>query len=259
MENETIETPVQETVEAVPTEPTEQTEAPVVTDEVSPMSDIANAKEEEVLYANKYNSIEELEKGYNSLNDLYEERVGKMPPEENYDYEEAFKQAGIEVVPYEDNTDGYKDLFDNARAAGFNQDQFNAMIQIGGSWVREQVQRNIPQVDEAAEYAKLEQAWGEGAKGKAQEVAKWASANLPSDVFHKPLYSSAEGMKFLHSLYTQGQNVTPITDSERATSLGKEDIEVQISDIMKHPEYFKNSKASMALQEKVRKLISQQV
>ena len=243
---------------------TSETSAPEAS---APMSEIAQSNgevsetpDEPVLLAGKYETPEALEQGYTELHKLYNDKVGELPPDNGkYEYSSAFEEAGVSnLVSYEDNPEPYDRMNEMFSTGNFSQDQVNTAIKIGADWIVSEVQRQIPQVDEKAEFAKLEQEWGQQARDKAVEVAKWANANLPSDVFHKPLYASAEGVKFLESLRQQNKGATPITAKDNTPTASYEDIELQVNELMQHPDYYSNSPTGQALQKKVDNLLALQ-
>ena len=237
----------------------------------------AQEETSETLYAEKYKSVEELEKGYQHLQQKMQERgtsldddtlkelaterglVNEAP--ESYDIETAMKDAGLDPLDPSDNAEQYEQFAEQLKEHGFNQNQVNFMMELGASWVQEQINRLGPEVDIDSEREKITEEWGDKADERSNAIAKWAQANLPSDVYTKPLYQTAEGMKILHSMMSNERGAQPIQQGEREPKVDTVDLNNKVNELMQsdsyknpmHPEYTQTQKRVYNMLDKLKK------
>jgi hypothetical protein len=220
-----------------------------------PDTDTGEATEqEERLFAGKYKTPEELEKGYTETSKQVKElqtkleglRAEKEIPE-TYEYAEVFEQNGLTPLEGEQAEEAMQQFFEQARDAGFSQTQFNKMVEMGSSWLREQLQALTPQADLQATSKTLKE---EGyTDDYLMGLSKWAHANLPMQVFTKPLKDTPEGIKLIEQMRNDKAPAQPMTNSS-TPSEDVDDLRLKLRDYMADPEYNKNSKAGIALQSK---------
>lgn len=211
-------------------------------------------------YADRFESPEEMEKSYLELEAKLREDGKLYDIPEDYDHETTFLEANIEIIDNEQGQESLKAFKAQAKEAGFTQKQFDAMVKMGGQWAMDQIQMFRPQVDQEAEFSKVQSEWkldDAATAARIQELGRWANANLPRDAFYKPLYASAEGLKLLQQLSKQGRGPAPI-ESTGASGPSLTDIEMERKTIMADPDYFDNSPRRAALQKKVDELIAQE-
>lgn len=228
-------------------------------------------KDGELIFG-KYKSMEEAEKGYKNLMKKMSENKPLAPEttDDNpfgYSYAEAFEKNGLSVLPLQDedgnpiddNKAYYDETFSKIREAGFNQEQFEVMTEVGAKWLNDQMQAFVaemgPQVDVSAEQEKLPEIFGDKYQDTVVSITKWATSNLPTDVFTKPLNQTAEGMKVLNILRTMNnEQVDAAVDTDKAT-VDEQALEKQIDELMRSKEYRAFGSGKNPTQKKVEELI----
>ena len=222
------ETPAEAPVDLTPEQPA--TEPSLFGDAGDAPAD-TDTEETNGLILGKFKDQEALEKSYTELETKMKEGRGITPEitEENpfgYSYEDTFKNAGIQPHPItnEDgsentqNKEDYDAFFGRLSEAGFTQDQFEIIVDIGGKWAQDQMAafsaEHGPQVDLEAEGKKLPQIFGNDWKKQTAAIGKWAATNLPPEIYTKPLHQTAVGMQLLNNIRnSQNQKINPITDN----------------------------------------------
>lgn len=182
-----------EAVEAQATEG-ESTEQPVEQD---------NTVEPETLYANKYKSISELEKGYNNL----QSKLGKFTgAPEAYETNE-----GVEIS--EDNP-LFGKLQELGKEIGLNNDGFNALVQMYNDSMEEQQAIYDEQAKE--EMAKL----GDNANERIQNIADWTKANLSEaeQAVVDRISTDAETVQFIESMIARSKPQGVAQDNQVANA-----------------------------------------
>lgn len=182
-----------EAVEAQATEG-ESTEQPVEQD---------NTVEPETLYANKYKSISELEKGYNNLQSKLGNFTGAP---EQYEANE-----GVEIS--EDNP-LFGKLQEIGKDIGLNNDGFNALVQMYNDSMEEQQAMYDEQAKE--EMAKL----GDNANERIQNIADWTKANLSEaeQAVVDRISTDAETVQFIESMIARSKPQGVAQDNQVANA-----------------------------------------
>ena len=124
----------------------------------------ATVETPEVIYAGKYKSVSELEKGYQNLQSKLGNFTGAP---EAYEANE-----GIEVS--EDNP-LYSKLQELGKEIGLNNDGYNALVKMYNDTMAEQ--QAIYDQEAEAEFAKL----GDNAQERVRNINDWSKANLSED------------------------------------------------------------------------------
>lgn len=217
--------------------------------------------DEPELLLGKFKNVEDLTKSYEHLEQKLKERAPEWDvpsiTEEmpfGYAYEEVFLEAGIEPMDPETNKERYEEFFNELRDQGFSQTQMETMVRTGGAWLNQQLAELGPDVDVKQEYEKMTEL---GITEKdAAAIGKWATANLDSEIYNKPLHKTAAGMAFLKQQMQKAKGPTPITDSPKSV-VDVTEMETELDTLMRSPEYNNMSLTDNATRQKVRQLIKQ--
>lgn len=196
------------------------------------------------LYANKYRSPEDLEKGYEQL--LKKHREGNHVPEE-YTLEPVFEQTGLQVS--DDTQLGV--LKEEMRDLNMNQEQAEWFFRKAAEYdaaIREQ----YAGADVKAELQSLQGEWGSKTQDRLSRVDEWARANVPPEVLLKPLHQTAAGIKFLESMMQKNRLPEQIeSDRVGSSANSREEIDIQIAELMNQEGYWGSDAQGRALQSKV--------
>jgi hypothetical protein len=268
MENETVQDTATEVTEAPETGATEA-EAPAQSPQEAAFaaaatgaSDTETTEQQEARkYADRFDSPEAMEKSYLELEAKLKEDGKLYEVPESYAAEETLAAGGINPPANEAEQATLDALMEGAKEAGFTQRQFDAMIKLGADWARRHIEMSRPDVDHEAEFSKLQSEWrtdDKATRARIDEVAKWAVANLPSEVFNKPLYASAEGLKFLDQLRTQQRGPQPLSGNTAAPGPSLEEIKLERANLMADPEYMRNTPKGKALNDQVDALLAKE-
>lgn len=202
----------------------------------------------------KFKDMESAEKSYMNMWKKLEEK-SPQPPEPSdefeygYDFKTAFEEAGMQAMDLTDDQGNeipeVRELYDNLandiREAGFTQSQLSTMTRIGNQWLKTQMESFAsefgPSVDVKAEQAKLPEIFGDDYEQTVSSVSKWAQSNLPSEVFTKPLYQTAEGMKLLNKLRTQGNEPLNTNVDSQKPVRDIQEIDTELDALMRSKEY----------------------
>ena len=201
-------------------------------------------------------AYEELEERHKNLLDIHRGRVKEMDPDalreaavaaglklreapESYEgIADVMSEAGIYPLPQdEENAAAWNEFEGQLREAGYDMDDVKFWVGLGGNWVKKQVANIGPDTDKDAEMEKLQQEWGDDTGNLRKSVAQWASNNLPSDVYTKPLWATAEGMKLLARLSKEAKGTQPIVSDKQTTSFDALELDKQINEIVASDEY----------------------
>ena len=180
----------------------------------------------------RFNSQAELEADWKKQNDMLRGRVGEMPDEalreaavargmitevpEAYDFNAAVGNSGVTWKSRDEAPEAFDQITGALKGAGFTQDHLNAAMPLVQSIVEEAVREFSSQVDTKAEKGKLSGEWGNETDTRGRAVRDWATANLPSEIFYKPLGATAEGIKFLEGVMRGEKGAQPINGTTRA-------------------------------------------
>ncbi|MCG8434511.1 MAG: hypothetical protein MJA83_10810, partial [Gammaproteobacteria bacterium] len=181
----------------------------------------------------RFNSHEELEADWKRQNDLIRNRAGEMPDDalraaaeergliqpvpEAYDFNAAVGDSGIKWKSRDEAPEAFDQITGALKEAGFTQQHLNAAMPLVQSIVQEAVRDFGAQVDTKAEMGSLTKEWGAETNTRGQAIRDWALANLPSEIFFKPLGATAEGMKFLDKAMRGERGAEPLTGDSRAS------------------------------------------
>lgn len=215
------------------------------TDQPAETTDGAESKADR-LYAGKYKTIEELEKGYENAQAKIREKTGA--PDE-YDFNTAFDIAGIELDDSDDGKARLEGFEKEVRDLNLNQEQLEFGMKLASQWVQDQLAQMGPAVDVKQEQAALEKMWGDETSERLNQLRTWARKELDAEILNKPLSQTAKGIEFLHRMMTERSEPNPLANNESGVNAEEqEDLRGKLQAIMDDPDYFTNTAKGRALQ-----------
>lgn len=174
--------------------------------------------------------------GDDAVRQLAEDRGMLQEVPESYDLDAAMQSVGITPAGYDNAKEAYDETAAVLKEGRFTEEQ----LKIGMGFLRaelaKQAEAFFPQVDRDKEVADLKGAWGKQTQQRGARVTAWAKANLSSDVFNKPLASTAEGMKLLYRMMQEDAGAQPIS-GETTSSVDPLAIEKELRQLMESDAY----------------------
>jgi len=135
--------------------------------------------------------------------------LGLLPvvPESYEKVPELIEQFSNGAMQFDEKITG--DVIAKFKEKGFTQDQVETAFEIGIPMIVEQLAKNGPAVDVAAEQAKMQEWYGDKHTEVGTQTIKWARANLPTSLVNA-LGLSGEGVRFMHLISKHMQDSQPV-------------------------------------------------
>lgn len=204
-------------------------------EDAEPQAEVAT--EEENLdpgkLAGKYDTPEELEKGYKELTKKLRE-VTTTP--ETYTLDKRVAELG-----YTPNSDAtyYQKIDGRLKEAGITEKQIPILMDIYKTDMEmigvEIAKRYGPRSDIGVEKSKLEKTWGSTTQTRLDEVAKWARANMPPGVA-EAMGETADGVQWTYELMNKG-NIVPMRSGPTEPAVSPYELGTKIKELMSSKAY----------------------
>lgn len=188
-------------------------------------------------FAGKYESVEELEKGYAEAQKKLSERAPSVP--EKYELHKAFADMGMQVADPTEHAEAYAKAEGELRDAGVTAEQLPKLLAMNKASIENAIQayaaaNPVVRNDIKAERTKLEQAWGPQTDANLSALGQYAK-NLPQHVA-KTLAQTAEGAQWLFDLMSSKNSPIPMRNNP-VEAINPVKINEEIKNIMTSPAY----------------------